>query len=484
MMGANKDSAVYGAKWMTISSLTTAVVSLLRISILTKFVDKEAFGIVAILTLVLGLTQTFADLGFSTSVMYKQNLSRKDFVSLYWIQLLIFALLYIVISSFSSLIARFYAEPLLRRLLPISLLDLIFYGIGRLHDTVLQKEFKFKILAIRNIIAAVSSLILAVILATLGFGVYSLVLSTIFQTMVNNIWNAIAGQQFYKLQFSMSVKDTIPLIKIGLYQTGTQIVDYLSTKLDILIIGKFLGTESLGVYSLAKELVIKVISIVNMIVNKVVLPFFSKFQNDDAELGALYKKVLRYLSLINFPICLLIGIFSVPVILILYGKGYSEVAPILSILSVWGVFLCIGNPVGNLAIAKGRTDMSFKYTIVRVIVTFPIVLLTSIHSLELVAWGQVLLSLILFFVGYKMLIFKMIRLSFREYLFSWGGVALLSILVGTICDMIYRINIIYIENEILQLLIYGCITLCIYLFVAQFFYKKDFLDLINIVRKK
>lgn len=125
-MGANKDSAVYGAKWMTISSLTTAVVSLLRISILTKFVDKEAFGIVAILTLVLGLTQTFADLGFSTSVMYKQNLSRKDFVSLYWIQLLIFALLYIVISSFSSLIARFYAEPLLRRLLPISLLDLIF----------------------------------------------------------------------------------------------------------------------------------------------------------------------------------------------------------------------------------------------------------------------------------------------------------------------------------------------------------------------
>ena len=83
-----------------------------------------------------------------------------------------------------------------------------------------------------------------------------------------------------------------------------------------------------------------------------------------------------------------------------------------------------------------------------------------------------------------MLIFKMIRLSFREYLFSWGGVALLSILVGTICDMIYRINIIYIENEILQLLIYGCITLCIYLFVAQFFYKKDFLDLINIVRKK
>ena len=86
-------------------------------------------------------------------------------------------------------------------------------------------------------------------MAIMGCGVYTLVLSTLFATAFLSVWNFVLGQKHIRLQFYCSVKEILPLIKIGLYQTGTQIVDYLCTKLDVLIIGKLLGMEVLGLYN-------------------------------------------------------------------------------------------------------------------------------------------------------------------------------------------------------------------------------------------
>lgn len=69
-------------------------------------------------------------------------------------------------------------------------------------------------------------------------------------------------------------------MKVGMYQTGTQILDYLASKIDIAIIGKLIGTEELGIYNLAKELIYKVIILINAIVNKISVPIFAKFQED------------------------------------------------------------------------------------------------------------------------------------------------------------------------------------------------------------
>ena len=224
--------------------------------------------------------QTFSDLGFAAAIMHKQNLTRKEFSSLYWIQLIIYACIYIVIAACSPLIARFYDTEVLTVLLPIVLIDLLFMGMGRLYGTLLQKNFEFCTIALRNIISAILSLVVAVVLAAMGTGVYSLIVSTLFHTLMANVWNFIAGQKQMKLQLTMQVKENIPLIKIGLYQTGTQIVDYLASKIDVLLIGRFLNMDVLGVYSLAKELLHKLINIINSIAVSVTTPILAKKQND------------------------------------------------------------------------------------------------------------------------------------------------------------------------------------------------------------
>ena len=479
-----KNTAISGVKWTTASTFITALVAVLRLSVLARFLSKEDFGVVAIITLVLGLTQTFADLGFSSAIMYRQDLTRRDFSSLYWIQLIFFSVIYIAISLCSGVISVFYEAPSLTYLLPLALLDLIFYGIGRLYDTILQKEFQFKVIAIRNIVCALVSLIVAIVLAVLGFGIYSLVLSTLFQTLVNNVWNALAGQKYYKIQYTMSVAKAIPLIKIGAYQTGSQIIDYLSVKLDILIIGRFLGAEALGVYSLAKELVMKAVVLINTITNKVALPFFSVLQNDDDVLRRNYCKVIRLLSFVNIPVIMSVGLLSSCIVPIFYGSNFIETAPIVSILSIWSVFICIGNPVGNVSIAKGRTDISFKYTLVRVFITIPIVCVTSLFSVDCVAWGQILLSVVMFFVTYKMLIYRLISLLLKDYVMAFGDLMMIAIVLGGVFYGGVTFNLLDINDPISQLVVYGILLLVVYVGMLLVFRRKMFFELFKLVRQR
>lgn len=457
-----KQQAISGAKWTTVATLTTAIIQILRLSILTRYLERADFGIVAILTFVLGLTNTFADLGFSSAIMQKADLSRKEFSSLYWIQFIFFIILFCIGACFSPVVANFYKEDSISYLLPIVLLDLIFNGFGRLYDTILQKEMLFRTIAIRNILSALASIILAFGLAYLGYGIYSMILSTLFNTLILNVWNLLCGQKHYRLQLCISIKSSLPLAKIGIYQTGTQILDYFAAKFDVLIIGKLLGAETLGVYNLAKELVMKVILLINSIANKVTLPIFAKVQNEHATLRQTYCQVIRLLSRINFPISAVICILSIQIVDILYGKGYEDVSSIMSVLTIWSLFICIGNPIGNIAIATGKTNLSFLYTIVRILITVPLIYVASTISITMVSWCNVLTAVVMFFVGWKMLLHKMIELPLVEYINSFRTELLLTFVSALPMLFVVKITQNMVNSSFLEAILYGTLWLLLY----------------------
>lgn len=428
---------ISGTAWTTLSTVVTSIVQILRLSILSRFLPVADFGVVAILTLVLGLTNTFADLGFSAAIMHKEGLNRNEFSSLYWIQFTIYGIIYILTLSISPYVANFYNEELLSSLIPIIMLELLFYGIGKLYDTLLQKELQFRIMAIRNIVSALCSIIVAIVLAYSGAGIYSLVISTVFHALMLNVWNVITGQKYIKIKLAYDVKSNINLIKIGIYQTGTQILDYLSTRIDILILGKILGATDLGIYNLAKELVSKLYSLINGIVNKVILPYFAKWQNDINRVQDNYSKLLRILSAINYFGYLIMCIAAKPLTLIIYGEEYLAVAPILAILSIWGMLTCVGNPVGNIVVAFGRTDLSFKYTLVRIAIYVPIIYYLSRVGLTAISIGQIFLGFISLELTWLMILRPVIKIKWQVWSKSYLGLFIVTL---ALCYTGYSIN--------------------------------------------
>lgn len=468
-----KSTVISGTKWTTVSTVCNAIVQILRVSILARFLEKSDFGIVAIVTLIFGLVETFGDLGFSTAIMHKKDINEKEFSSLFWMQLFLFVGIYIVSCLFTGVISDYYREPALLHALPVALSGLIFYATGKLYDTVLQKQFQFKIIAIRNIIAALISLVIAVVLAVYGAGLYSLIISTLMQTLIVNVWNFAAGFKHYRLKLYFNFKEVLPLIKIGIYQTGTQIIDYLASRLDILLIGKFLGSETLGIYNLAKDLLTRVFVLINSIANKVALPVFSYMQDDNQQLRDNYCRLIKALSFVTLPFLTMIGALSAPLVIILYGSKFSDVIPLMSLLAISYLLSCIGNPVGNIITAKGRTDISLLYTIIRLAIGIPIVwIAASMGAIEL-AVGQIIFGILGGLLSWYLELWKIIGLRLSQYLKSFIIPLTISIVVIVAGYFFVKFNVFSLEYPVYQLIVYAIPIFVLYAILQLIFNRKQ-----------
>lgn len=392
---------------------------MLRLAILARFLTKDAFGIVAILTFVLGFTNVFSDLGLSAAVMAERKLSREQFLSLYWLQFIVFNSIFLLVALCSPIIASYYDTPSLTVLLPVALSELFFISIGKLYHTVLQKELLFKIISIRNITSSILSLVVAVVLAWLGSGVYSLVLSTLFYAAMVNVWNLVAGQKQYRLAFKRpEIRKSYELICIGIYQMGTQILDYISSKMDVVIVSIFFDMGALGIYNLAKELVLKSVIVINSIVSKVLLPVLSERQDDIEELKKMFKAFLAKLSLCDTPIVAFVFLFSPLIVNIFYGKEYAEAYDIVSIMALWSLFVILVQPNGIVALAMKRTDIAFKYTIIRLLIMGTLLLSFSRFSLQAAAYTMLGSYIVMMFVNWKMILNSTIKMNLREYILT------------------------------------------------------------------
>lgn len=481
----DRSVAIKGGFWTSISTVVTMLAQIIRLMILTRFLEKSDFGIVAISAMIIGLCETFTDLGFASVIMYKQKLSDEEFSSLYWIQFLFFSAIWFFLFLFTPFISEFYNEPLLRVIIPISSLSIIGQAIGKLYDSVLLKKYCFKTLAFRNILSVIVSLFLAWWLAANDYGVYSMIYSALFSTFLVNIWNLFTGFKFQKLNFCLKIKETVPLIKIGIYQTGTHILDYLSNKLDIIIIGKILGTTELGIYNLAKELVVRFVSLIKTVVQKVALPIISNNNNDDTAVISRFLSLTKVVAYICIPICITVAVFSESVVRTLYGNNFIEVSPIVSIFAICTMFSSIVSFVDMLGIAKGRTDLNFKQTIYRILVTTPIIFVASYIGIKAIAWGQLLTLSITFTICWTTIVMKTYMISIKKYFSQFGHYLLVFSLLGMIISLLRIIGAFRVSDN---WIVCDVICLCLYLILigvsCKHFLKNEMTYMLSLINKE
>ena len=409
---------VIGAvKWTTVSTATLALAGLLKLSILARFLDKEDFGLMALVMFVLGFMQLFMDMGLSTAILHKQNISKQEYSSLYWINFVFSIILYIIIIGLSKPIASFYNEPELIDLLPIMGFSLILAAIGRQFRTIEQKNLNFKLIALVTIFGSTFSLGLAIILAVKGYGVYALVYSALLQHVCTNTAFFIIGIRKLGLLFRFSITEAKPFLKIGMYHVGGQIINYVNRDLDILLVGKFYGAEILGGYSLAKQLVIRPFKIINPILTRVAAPMLAKVQKNIAQLRQDYLKLVNAVSSICIPVYLTLIALAPIVVDIFYGEGFRDIVILVRILSIYMIFRSISNAMGSLIVATGRTDLGFNWNLVTLVVLPTAVILGSQFSIEWVAISITLAMILLFIPSWWFLIRKMIDVKLSTYLY-------------------------------------------------------------------
>ena len=254
-------------------------------------------------------------------------------------------------------------------------------------------------------------------------------------------------------------------------------MSFFTTDIDVLIIGKTLGPKSLGLYTLSKQIVLKVFSVINPIVTNVLSPLLSSIQNDKKKMKSSFLKVTSLLSYVNLPIYLLLLFFSQEILLFLYGKEYV-VANFLLLSFVTIYFISsISNPVGSLQIATGRTDIGFKWAVISMLISPIIIYFASLIDIDTVALSRMFLSLIMIIPLWFVQLKPMIKVTLKEYLLQFYKPLLFFILIFG-ANYFYLSEIKFSESLSISILIKLSIWLILIVLYHYFFAKKDSINLI------
>lgn len=415
-----KEAAFKGAYWSTIGSVATASIQIIRPAILTRFLEKSDFGLMAILMLVLGFTQIFSDLGVSVALFSNKHISKREYSSLYWVGILTGLFLYLIVVITAPLTSSFYNLPQLTSLMPLIGLDLIISVAGRQFQVFRQMDLEFKSLAIINICSAVVSFIFAVGLAYNGYGIYSLIFSALAASTFKTGALIISGIKSHPISFCIDIRENKKFYKIGLYQTGAQVLDYLASQVDIIIIGKIMSTSDLGVYNLLKQLVLRPYGLINSIVTTVSIPLLASSNDQLLHLKKNYLQLIRLVGFINIPLYTLIALFSKELILLIYGAAYVNASPYLQVLCLWGAGAAITNAASTLIVVRGRTDLGFVWTIIRILTNPVFIFIGSFFGLTGIVWANSIGCLIYVLFYHKFLVSKILReVSMSEYISTY-----------------------------------------------------------------
>ena len=409
-------TAVNGVAWTTISTIVRSVVSLLQVAILTRFLEKADFGLIAIATFFIGISQIFQDLGLSAGILHKQDITSKEYSSLFWLNVIIGFSLSALLCAISPIVAQWYKES---ELVPITCLlstTIFLSSLGSQHRIVQQKKLRFRYISIVEISSSILMLIVAVLLAYKGFGVYSLVYSTIVGTACAGLlFLGIGLLKDRNVTFHFRLNETRKFLKIGVFSMGSQILDYFSRELDILIIGSTVGKDAVGVYSLCKKIVLAVFSAINPTILKVLTPILSLLQKDKGTIRKMYMDVVQTISIVNIPLYYLIGIFSFGILSYLYGPVYAEGEYVLLFMALSYGIVSSNTAVGSLQIAMGRTDVGLYWTILRIILTVITIYFSSSFGITGIALGMLVLNIASHPILWLITVFPLIKGRYVDF---------------------------------------------------------------------
>ena len=247
-----------------------------------------------------------------------------------------------------------------------------------------------------------------------------------------------------------------------MFSVGTQIFDYFSREIDVILISTTLGKETLGVYSLCKKLVVSVYSAIAPILTKVLAPTFAYIQNDINRVRKIYYDVIESIAIVNFPIYFLISIFSYGIIRFLYGDSYTDSATVLSLLAIYYGYLSTGSPVGSLQTALGRTDTGFYWTILRILFNAFAIYIGSHFSIEGIIISLFLVTLCTKPISWRITVRPLIKGCFMEYMMK--SIIPLLIVAGYSVPFYFVLGK---TSSIISILIYSMGYILIYCFIIN-----------------
>lgn len=429
-----KHKAVSSAVWTSFQKYTQMGVNFISGIILARLLTPFDYGCIGMLSIFMVLAEAFIDGGFGAALIQKKRPTQEDYSTIFFWNIFMAVLMYIVLFFSAPAISRFYNIPLLRDVLRVQGVILFIYAFNIIQRNQLRKTLNFKLIAIVSVITSVITLGVTIFLAYKGFGVWSLVVCNIIHAAIPAVvfWFSLKWRPI--LVFSKeSFKE---LFGFGFYMFLTHLINTFSQQLQGLLIGKVYNASTLGYYSKAHGTEKIASHSISSVMTQITYPLYSLVQDDLVAMSNMIKRITSTIAYFTFPVMYILILTATPLFSLLYSDRWLPSVPYFQVLCLAGLVNCLMAVNLQPISAIGKSKVMFSWTIVkRVVGIGSVVVGLILWGMKGLLLGVLINSYFAYFVNI-MLVSKYIGYKWQRQISDLLPVGVASTVIAVICYLV------------------------------------------------
>ncbi|MCL1113608.1 oligosaccharide flippase family protein [Shewanella basaltis] len=392
------------------------ITNFMSLIILSRLFTPEDFGVIAIISFFYLMFQMFSEAGIGPAIINLNNLSVKSKNGIFTFTLLVGLFSSITFYLFGSTLSSFFNQDKLLQAMPFLSIGIMFFSFLVVPLAFLQREQKFIKIAKAGVISECTSVFVIFIMYDSFDSVSTLASRLAVIPIVNFIilYYFSASTEFKRPCVGFYVSEIKLLFKFSLYQFLFSFLNFLSRNFDNLLVGKYLGSVSLGVYDKAYHLMKYPLMLLTYAMNPAIQPVISKISNNREEVQSVHLKFCYKISIISSLVGFIFFVFSKEIVYIVLGEQWGQVAVLLQIFSLSIPVQCILSSSGGFFQALNEVKLMFKYGLFSVF-TFLSSMFLGLYLGELATLATSLVFA--FFINFLVCYFLMYKYVYCESVF-------------------------------------------------------------------
>ena len=386
-----------GVAWSFSEKLLTMIIQMVVSIVVARQLMPSDFGVMAIMTFFTSVALAIVDSGFSQTLIRKSEPTDEEYRSVLGFNVVVSVVLYVVLVAVARPLATLYDSPVIADIAPVLFLVLPINSLCVVQTVMYTREFRFALLSKIVFVSSLVSGVVAVAMAFMGFGIWSLVAQRLLQMGIKAAafwllrrWRTTARCSFAALR---------AMAPFSLRLLATDLIASIYNNVAQLFIGKMHTTSTLGYYSQAQKLKELPVTSTVQAVQGVTYAALAKIADDDAKFSEGYLRIQRLLAFVLFPVMLGFVAIAEDMFLLLLGQRWMPTVPYFEILALSGLFYPLAVVSYNVLKARSDGRVILRLEIVKRVIMTAVLGVTIPLGVEAVAWGMTAMAAVEFLLN-------------------------------------------------------------------------------------
>lgn len=386
-----------GVAWSFSEKFLSMVVQMVVSIVVARQLAPADFGVMAIMTFFTSVALAIVDSGFSQTLIRKSNPTEEEYHSVFIFNIVVSVILYGVLTAAAYPLASLYDSPAIWTIAPVLFLVLPINSLCVVQTVMYTREFRFALLSKIVFISSLISGVVAVVMAVIGCGIWSLVAQRLLMMGIKAVAFWYIRRWRTTARFSIAAIRTMTPFSLRLL--ATDLIASLYNNVAQLFIGKMHTTSTLGFYSQAQKLKDLPVTSTVQAVQGVTYPALSKIADDEVKFSDGYMRIMRLLGFVLFPVMLGFVAIAHDMFYLLLGQKWMPTVPYFEILALSGIFYPMAIVSYNVLKVRSDGRIIVRLEIIKRMIMTTILCYTIPQSVEAVAWGMTAMSAVEFILN-------------------------------------------------------------------------------------